>query len=91
MWRLYQHGNSHIGQAQTFKSPQVFVKLLCPTIHSLSFHTQCSITLSNQPSMSKNKDLKQSTKGPPVLLAWCLGFGESFFQCAQPVKFVSAK
>lgn len=67
---------------RAFTSSTWGVKLLCPTTRSLlsllSSHTHSSTAPSNQPSMSKNKDLKQSTKRPPVRLAWWLCFGGSF-------------
>lgn len=64
-------------------------KLLRPTIlHSLlphlPFHTHSSTAPSNQPSVTKNKDLRQSTKGPPAQLGWWLCFGESFFFLIRP-------
>ena len=72
---------SYCVQPFTLLSPS---SLLTPSLPSLPSY--------NQPSMSKNKDLNRSTKGPPVLLAWWLCFGESFlFLHAQAVKSESTK
>lgn len=53
--------------------------LLCPTVLSaLSAPSSQQPNFHHSGQQAKNKDLKQSTKGPPVQLVWCRRRGRSF-------------
>lgn len=71
---------SYCVQPFTLYSPSSLFTLPVPSLHPTSH------------PCPKIKTLNQSTKGPPVRLAWRLCYGESlFFNVPRPIKFESAK